>query len=221
MMSIVATLYQRWLGQCDGASVSLEKQQKEWEALLSAYTQPHRAYHNLHHIHALFRDLSQFSTAEVSESIQWAIWYHDIVYDPHAGDNEEQSADWAVTTLQNWGLSSSLQKEVRRLILATQSHQAEADDHNACLLLDLDLGILGTSSERYAEYARAIREEYRWVPRPLYAQGRQKVLDSFLSLKTLYNTPVIRQQREQRGQENLRWERALWEEEGFDFADRE
>jgi len=69
--------------------------------LQTRYSEPHRAYHNLEHI----RDcLAQFDRARhlavYPAELELALWLHDIIYDTHASDNEEKSAQWAVGTMQ-------------------------------------------------------------------------------------------------------------------------
>jgi len=96
-----------------------------------------------------------------------AIWFHDIVYDPRAKDNEERSADEAAVFLQGTEFVDS----VRILILATE-HNEESGSRDARLLCDIDLSILGSERELYQTYSKAIREEYAWVSDEEYRAGR-------------------------------------------------
>jgi pantetheine-phosphate adenylyltransferase len=50
-----------------------------WE-IISAYSQPHRYYHNIRHLYEV-----------VSKCNTLAAWAHDFVYDPTRDDNEERS----------------------------------------------------------------------------------------------------------------------------------
>jgi hypothetical protein len=68
-----------------------------WERLRTAYSEPQRAYHTLSHIDALLA-LVRDRRAELKspEAVSFAVWFHDIVYDPTAHDNEDRSAKlWA------------------------------------------------------------------------------------------------------------------------------
>ena len=47
------------------------------------------------------------------------------------------------------------------------------------IFLDLDLAIIGTEPNKYLEYAKAIRKEYRWLGDRDYQRGRIKVLTNF------------------------------------------
>ena len=105
-----------------------------FEELLQAYQQPHRAYHTLDHI----RDcLAQFDLvrhlARFPNEVELALWCHDVIYDPHATDNEAQSAAWATRILRQAAVADEVIARVTDLILATQHHIAAADPDAALL----------------------------------------------------------------------------------------
>lgn len=50
--------------------------------------------------------------------------------------------------------------EVMNQIEATKEHK-RSQDNDTNMLLDLDLAVLGDSSESYQKYANAIRKEYK------------------------------------------------------------
>ena len=54
--------------------------------------------------------------------------------------------------------------------------------------LDADLSILGSSSSRYSDYAKAIRTEYKHIDWFDYLVGRQKVIEYFLECDPMYFT---------------------------------
>jgi len=153
--------------------------------LLTRYTQPHRVYHNLDHLAAMFA----LMPAEYAEQavLDFATWFHDAVYDPTRGDNEEQSAVLARKRLEQMRLPQVLIQQVEQLILATRTHTAT--DPATALLLDADLTILGADERVYHAYSRAIRQEYAWVSEEAYRAGRTEVLQSFLARKKIYQTP--------------------------------
>lgn len=61
--------------------------------LSTLYSEPHRKYHNLQHIHYCLRQAKEVLGAAVPLGIHHAIWFHDAVYDPYAakGTNENNS----------------------------------------------------------------------------------------------------------------------------------
>lgn len=173
-----------------------------FEKLCDAYGEPGRYYHDETHINEC---LSHFSSceqlAERPEEIEAAIWFHDAVYDSRAGDNEEQSAEWAMNYLSAKGAEPSVVSRIVRMILATKSHVSETADE--ALLLDIDLGILGTSASVFEQYDKNIRKEYEWVPVDEYVEGRTKVLRTFLDRPAIYQTESFARQYEARARDNL------------------
>jgi predicted metal-dependent HD superfamily phosphohydrolase len=142
------------------------------------------------------------------DAVRLAAWFHDVIYDSRAKDNEERSADYAVSALQQLGAAPGLIAEVSRLILLTKSHVADAGDADAVVLLDADLAILGAAEECYRRYAAAIRQEYAWVPAPDYRAGRCQVLERFLQRPQIFRTARLFAEREAQARRNLAWETA-------------
>ncbi|MFO0950500.1 MAG: hypothetical protein U0835_04985 [Isosphaeraceae bacterium] len=170
--------------------------------LAAAYSAPERFYHNVRHIaECLARFDECRPLAESPAEVELAVWFHDAVYDPRRSDNEEMSAAWAERALRDSGVPPEPVERVSQMILATKRHEAE--DQDTQILLDLDLSILGATAERFEEYDRAIRQEYAWVPDAEYRAGRGKILLSFLNRPTIYRTPFVRERCEARARENL------------------
>lgn len=169
-------------------------------ALERAYAEPHRAYHNASHI---FECLAWFD--EVSgqmkrpDEVETAIWFHDAVYDPRAGDNEERSAAWACAALA--AAPEEARERIRSLILSTKDHVARTMD--GAVLLDIDLSILGAAPERFHAYDDAIRCEYAWVSEADYRAGRRRVLTGFLARPQIYGTSYFHERLEKQARDNL------------------
>ncbi len=87
------------------------------------------------------------------------------------------AAEFLVSTSHGVGVSD--------LIRATRHHGLPGTCDEA-LLCDIDLGILGRPPVVYDAYARAIRQEYAWVPLPDFVKGRMRVLGSFLGRPSVY-----------------------------------
>jgi predicted metal-dependent HD superfamily phosphohydrolase len=131
-----------------------------------------------------------------------AFWFHDAVYDVLANDNEERSADWAEEELLVAGVFHERTLRVKTLILATR-HSSPPESPDQQFFVDIDLAILGAPVERFNEYESQIREEYRWVPDPLYREKRSDILRQFLARTPIYHTPALRDALESRARENL------------------
>jgi predicted metal-dependent HD superfamily phosphohydrolase len=188
-------LWQRLGGQGDAASV--------YSDLVRHYEEQHRAYHNFCHIqHCLLEFDSARHLAANPHAIELAIWFHDVVYDTHAKDNEECSAELAASVLQSSEISESLIKSVSRLILATK-HAALPNDSDESLLVDVDLSILGQQWGKFEEYERQIREEYNWVEAKAFAEGRSRILEMFLNRPRIYATDFFRAKYEDKARKNI------------------
>ena len=150
----------------------------------------HRHYHTQRHIEHM---LAHVPPGYESKELIAAIWLHDIVYDPHGDNNEALSAQQAQQDLRHW--HPVARDTVVQLILGTKHHMPAGDLQNT--MNDLDLLILGETSERYARYARDIRLEYAHVPSNSYAKNRSLVMESFLDRNSIYMTPSFAPHEEQ------------------------
>src|SRR3954462_2460057 len=90
-------------------------------SLVQHYNKPHRAYHNCEHI---LDCLAEFDSARKfalqAEAIEMAIWFHDVIYDAKAKDNEARSAELAGTVIKSANLADSFADSVFKLIMATK-----------------------------------------------------------------------------------------------------
>ncbi len=184
-------------------SLDLPDSQDTFAALDAAYKEPHRHYHTGQHI---ADSLQQFDLlrgqALQPYAIELALWFHDAVYQPYRTGNERKSADWAAQFLQDAGAEPALVERVRGLIMATE-HQAIAEDRDTSLLIDVDLAILGATSDRYTAFEQDIRHEYRWVPYFLYRQKRKEILASFLRRRRIYSSDLFHAHYEARARDNM------------------
>ena len=172
--------------------------------IVAAYSEPHRAYHTLAHLKDCFTKWEPArSLAHQPNAVELALYFHDVIYDPRASDNEERSAALAVHWLQCGQVSQSLVEAVSQLILATK-HQTTSKDEDAALLVDIDLAILGSPIAEFDRYEANIRYEYSWVPEALYRARRADILEQFLARSRLFQTDFFHHQYEQQARSNLR-----------------
>lgn len=169
------------------------------------YTESHRAYHTLEHLGHCFEEFDQAKYLAYHVFIlELAIWFHDIIYDPHARDNEEQSAKLAQQICSHAKLSSNFGSLTANLIRATKHTGDQVTGKNARLLLDIDLAILGQPPERFSEYERQIRVEYAWVPEGEYRKRRAEILQGFLAQTHIYRTWFFQERYEVAARMNLK-----------------
>jgi predicted metal-dependent HD superfamily phosphohydrolase len=160
----------------------------EWAAVVGAWSEPHRRYHDLAHLAAVLGLVGALPGATDPDAVRLAAWYHDIAYEPERTDNEQVSAARARAGLRGL-VPDARVDEVERLVLLTAGHEPGEDDANGAVLCDADLAVLAGPPDAYAAYASAVREEYGHLSDAEFTTGRIAVLEHLLALPTLYRTP--------------------------------
>ena len=180
------------------------------DALLAAYADPARGYHDTRHLAEVLDRIDELAAAGATFDrlpVVLAAWFHDGVYDGQP-DDEERSAQWAESALAAAGLDHALGAEVARLVRLTATHRPADDDRSGCVLSDADLAILAAPAARYVEYTASVRREYASVPDDLFAEGRAAVLRDLLGKPHLFHTAHAREHWEDRARANINRELA-------------
>ncbi len=181
----------------------------EWAALVEAWSEPHRRYHDLAHLAAVLGLVGRLAdSATDPDAVRLAAWYHDVSYDPERTDNEEVSAARARAGLRGLVPDERI-AEVERLVLLTATHDPDPGDANGAVLCDADLAVLASPPEAYAAYASAVRAEYGHLSDDAFTAGRIAVLERLLGLPALYRLPAVTDRWTARARANLRAELAL------------
>ena len=205
MSPLIDELRQRW--QALLAELDLSEYDRDFDQIVTAYSEQHRHYHTLEHVLALLREIDgvedQFSEPERA---RLAAWFHDIVYNTRGSSNERDSADIARRELTKMGADAGLIDRVSDLIVATADHQGGGSDPDDNLFLDIDFSILGAEPADYDRYAEAIRREYSWAPGPLYRQGRRKFLKSAAAQARTFLTDFYEDRLGEQARANMRRE---------------
>jgi predicted metal-dependent HD superfamily phosphohydrolase len=173
--------------------------------LIARYSEPHRRYHTMVHIEDCLAQVAASTDMDENQRalMDAAIWFHDAIYDATRNDNEAASAKLAAERLTAEGAPPAFIGEVVRLILLTAGHSVQAGDAIGARLVSIDLSILGAEPDLYDAYAAAIREEYAYVPEPLYRAGRAAILGRFLESEALFADPVWAGRYETQARSNL------------------
>jgi predicted metal-dependent HD superfamily phosphohydrolase len=91
---------------------------------------------------------------------------------PLRSDNERRSAQWLDDVARDSGLSDEVRRRLYDLVMVTR-HNGAPTSADEAVLVDTDLAILGASAERFDEYDRQVRREYRYVPLFVYRRKRR------------------------------------------------
>ncbi|MCP6759543.1 MAG: hypothetical protein NHB32_12420 [Fischerella sp. CENA71] len=213
MSKITHKLFAKWWQLLESLQVEEIVARQVFDQLVAAYSSPGRYYHTLEHIQHVLNtiDTLQYQIQDFS-AVKLAAWFHDVIYDTQAQDNEQQSAIYAVEVLKLLGLSDSIITKTKSLILNTKHHQAEPNDFDAQVLLDADLAILGSNPQHYRQYALLIRQEYAWLVDTEFISGRKQVLQQFLHRDRIYLTDLMFNKLESTARKNLKAE-LMWSEQ--------
>jgi predicted metal-dependent HD superfamily phosphohydrolase len=180
-----------------------------FEELERAHWETHRHYHTMRHLKECFACFDAIPThPSKTVAVELALWFHDAVYDPTQKDNEAKSAKRAEAVLSRAG-AMDVAPKVCELVLATR-HDRTPDSDEACLLVDVDLSILGAAPSRFEEYERQVRAEYAWVSEADFARARAKLLTRFLERPRIYQTAFIAERLETQARKNLESAIARW-----------
>lgn len=202
-----AALRERWTRLLSGLGGDAPAGEAVFADLQARYSASERHYHTLDHIFAVLETVRELGgTAKETPALVLAAWFHDVIYDSRASDNEERSAAHARALLQPLGVTEAILAEMERLILLTKSHTPSSHDRTGQILVDADLAILGAAEADYDAYAQAIRREYAWVAETAYRSGRLAVLERFLQQPRLYATNEMFTRLESAARRNLQRE---------------
>ncbi len=201
-------LKRRWLAFCRRAGAQpgvagLEEQ--AFADLDRHYREPGRYYHTWAHVASCLRALRRAGPGPAETlALELALWFHDAVYQPGRGDNEQASSELALRWASALGLAPTLGRRAAGLILATRHEPSGAPDPDptVALLLDIDLAVLGAPWGRYLHYERGIAREYAAMTPEAFREGRARLLRGFLDRPALYATPLFHEQ-ERRARANL------------------
>jgi pantetheine-phosphate adenylyltransferase len=188
-----------------GAADTDENRRAFWDELWAGYFHAGRYYHDWRHVCAIANGLGEIR-AELADpaAVELAIWFHDLVYDPRASDNEERSAAAAERALDRLGVPRPFVDAVARLVMATKHDGRAPDGSDAAHLIDLDLAVLGGAPAEFDRYEAGIRAEYAHVSDADYAVGRAAVLTRFLDRPAIFTTATYGDRYEAAARRQLR-----------------
>ncbi|MCE3258463.1 MAG: adenylyltransferase/cytidyltransferase family protein [Bacteroidetes bacterium] len=143
--------------------------------VLARYNEPHRFYHTTEHLLDVVGILTKQNA--VSDELFLAAVYHDAVYDPKSGDNEEQSAKLFMQHANGSGLSESQKKNIYQMIMDTKTHEPSSD--TSAILIKADLDILDQPFDKLVKYEHQIFREFQFVDYRIYLPKRIEILQKF------------------------------------------
>ncbi|MEM6582909.1 MAG: hypothetical protein AAF699_16635 [Pseudomonadota bacterium] len=186
-----------------------------WDMLYTHYSEPHRHYHTLSHLAQCIEELdaAKDMVTEFDET-EMSIWFHDIIYQYGAKDNESLSAD-TFRDLASGHMDPEFVGRVCEFIIATQ-HTGNAQSLGEAYMVDIDLSGFGLPWDGYLADSNALREEAPKVSDEQYYSGKLRFLDGLLSWEQLFQTDYFNKRLEKRARENIKRYSAQLRDQGFE-----
>jgi predicted metal-dependent HD superfamily phosphohydrolase len=173
-----------------------------WQFLLTHYSESHRHYHNMDHISHCLLQLDEVAwQLEVPDAVELAIWFHDIIYQIGANDNELKSAE-VFRSLAQPVMNQALIDAVCGLIMAT-THINDIRDGDAAAMVDIDLSSFGLPWEEYLADSHNLRQEQKDTPDQQFYAGKLKFLKALTRRNAIFQTRYFREKLEQRARQNI------------------
>ncbi|KAK0097971.1 hypothetical protein PV326_012094 [Microctonus aethiopoides] len=210
----MATLEDSWKEVTEGFNTDICD---TWFARLQeVYADEKRTYHNLD---SLREKLSHYyeikDQLKNPKALLLALFFQNYEYDPKALDGENQNLDHfnAFADEVEMPQDDELRNETCGLLKAAATNSTEEHkiggafgSEDAHYLLDLDMAVLGSTPDAYAEYRDKIRGEYSFLSEPMYTALRLKVLQNFVQIPNIFATKEFREKFEDQARQNIQAE---------------
>lgn len=182
-----------------GATASREQLRDMGTNLITLWSTPDRAFHNLRHLIDLLARVDELSEETRNpDLVRLAAWYHGAIFSVSAdqamhrngGEDEAASAALAYEELTMAGVSEKNANRVSELIMNLRRHDLPTSDIDAAALSDADLGCLAIEPQRYREYSHLIYSEYAHLPLLSYLRTRTTIVRKLLARDRLFASPL-------------------------------
>lgn len=174
-----------------------------FDELAAHYREPHRFYHTGVHINdCLVRmDLAEAELGR-SDSVELAVWFHDVIYICGDADNEQRSAEWFAEKAAG-AFPPEVVREVEGYIMST-THREMPGDQGAKFVVDVDLSGLGMEARMFWRDGNNIRKEAAGLSDAEFARGQGGFLRMLLKRERIFLTPFFHDLYEARARRNIR-----------------
>ncbi len=174
-----------------------------FDEIATHYREPHRRYHTPEHVDHC---LGQFDAAcghmDDPDTVELAVWYHDVIYDVGASDNEKRSAE--LYKAHSRGVMPAARIDaVYDLIMATVHTRVAPATADQAYMVDIDLSSFGLPWERFLEDSVAVRDEFPHMSDEEFYPKQRDFLASLLAREHFCYTPFFRARHERRARENI------------------
>jgi predicted metal-dependent HD superfamily phosphohydrolase len=170
--------------------------------LMRHYAEPARHYHTLRHVRHCIRDLDWARAAiPAPDTVELALWCHDVIYLPGAPDNELQSAEW----FHRWAQGRFAEaNRIIEMVLAT-THAVVPADLDSRYTVDIDLADMASNRARFRRAGALLRAERPDLDDVAYDAHERDFLGALLTRPHIYHTDLFHARCEARARNNVAW----------------
>lgn len=149
-----------------------------WYEITQKWSETHRFYHTLEHLMDLLDQIEKkYPTQSVDrDKLVLTALFHDIIYNPARGDNEEKSAKFFLMHCPSQPTDDM--EDIYDMILATKDHVPLTELSK--VFNDMDMDIVTRDFDQLMRWEEEIREEYDIYSDAEYREGRLKFLRSMV-----------------------------------------
>jgi len=166
------------------------------------YSEPGRHYHTPKHIeHCLAQFDLVVDKLDNPDAVEVAIWFHDLVFEANADDNELQSARRFVE-LANDSMEGEFKTTVYDLIIATAPPRMPKTTDQK-FMLDIDLSSFGLPWKDMLRDSIAVRQESPQLSDAEFFPGQRAFLESLVKREHFYFTEFFRSRIEETARSNI------------------
>lgn len=173
-----------------------------FQRIIDGYSEPGRYYHTLGHVLDCLGALDETSALmEDPDAAELALWFHDVVCDPAARDNELRSALLFDREL-GVHLPTPFADKVRTMIMATV-HPSNAVEHDARFVADIDLAGLALPWPEFRRDTDLLRRESSHLTVSEFQLGTLGFFAKLMSRPSIYLTDYFRTHYGKRARKNI------------------
>ena len=170
--------------------------------LSGLYAAPYRKFHNLGHIEDCLRRFDEIAPLLVDrDAVEFALWFHDVVYQTGATTNEWRSAEMFLA--RSTGASFVFRHRVCGLILATR-HTRNVRGNDKGFIVDIDLSGFGAPWDEFMRNGDLLRQESADQSERQYHTGQVIFLSRLQQRPYVFSTDYFRDRYELTARANLR-----------------
>ena len=173
-----------------------------YRELKKRYSEPHRFYHTPNHISHCLREFDLAAELmDNADAVEMGLWFHDVIYDPRASNNELKSAELFQLRADDH-MDPRFRQRVYDLILIT-IHPEQPRNRDQEFMVDIDLSSFGLPWSAFRHDSNAVRNEYVHMSDKQFYPAQIRFLRSLLARPSFFFTEFFRDRYEETAKSNI------------------